>query len=300
MTAKCMWIRDWRRCWPALMASMSPTFRGSPWPYGSGPTAIPSSLTTTTRRRWTPMTGQRRSTDIGRPCRRCHWCCAAAETSRQKASCRSLPAQCSGESSPRLSNGATANCERNWRRASAPLGRSAWGSVGSGTSQWSPVPTPACFYTSRASPSFRLPSTCCRSPAAVARCCRSALGGERWTLALGRVSTCDQPRGSPWPSAAREGTSTRRQWHAIPGQGERHGQCRPRIGPWCCPNNALARSVECRRTFHESTSSAWASPGASAPCWQARLPQLRHNTTATWLCYGGFWSTHHVAARWAP
>jgi len=37
--------------------------------------------------------------------------------------------------------------------------------------------------------------------------------------------------------------STRRQWHAIPGLGEHHGQCRPRTGHDAVQNDALARSV---------------------------------------------------------
>jgi hypothetical protein len=37
--------------------------------------------------------------------------------------------------------------------------------------------------------------------------------------------------------------STCRRWHAIPGQGERRGQRWPCTGPWCCQNDALARSV---------------------------------------------------------
>ncbi len=71
-TIGCMWIRNRQRCCLALMASTSPTFHGSPWPSGSGLTTIPFGPTTTTRRRWTPMTGRRRSTNIGWPHRHCH------------------------------------------------------------------------------------------------------------------------------------------------------------------------------------------------------------------------------------
>jgi len=158
--AGCMRICDWQRYWPALMASTSPAFRGSPWPSGSGPATIPFGLITTTRCRWTLMTRRRRSIDTGRPCHHSHRHCAAVETSWRKVSCRPLPAWCFGENSLCPNIGTAANCERDQQRASASSGRSAWGSAGSSTLQWLSVPTPACFYTFQVSPSFR-PSLAC-------------------------------------------------------------------------------------------------------------------------------------------
>ena len=220
--AGCMWIRVWRRYWLALMASMSSASHWCPWPSRSGLAAIASGPTTTTRRRWTPRIGRRRSTDTGLLRRLCHRHRVAVDTSWWIASCWLLMAWCSGESWSWPSSGVAATCKQDQRRAWPPLGRSTLVSAGWDTLRWSPVLAPTCSRTFWASPSCPPLSMCVR---------RNASRVGRRTSAPSRASACDRLRGSPWPGAAHEGTSTRHQWPTIANQWERRGQCHPGTGP---------------------------------------------------------------------